>query len=131
VEDVESGARALQFINCATETDLKLSLFDEHESPSETTFELATSATSDFQNVTLGGREVMIILTSEAPIKVNNFKVGNESILFIGQVSTEIMERLARRYEMRFTPAERGIYSSRFHPSDGLSLKYTIQHQYI
>jgi hypothetical protein len=48
MKDVESGAKALQFIDRATEADLKLSLFDEHESPFETTFELATSATSDF-----------------------------------------------------------------------------------
>ena len=55
VEDVKSGVRALQFIDCATEADLKLLLFDEHESSSETTFELITSAMSNFQNIIRGG----------------------------------------------------------------------------
>lgn len=73
----------------------------------------------------------MIILIFEASIKVNNFKVENEFILFIDQISTEIIKRLARRFKIRFTLKEREIYSFKFHLSDDLFLKYMIYYQYI
>lgn len=119
MKDVVFGDRGLQFCDSVMETELMVSLFDEAQPVSEPSFELAPSTTSDFQNIALGNRDIMIVLTSETPIKFDELKIGNESILVIGQMSTPVIERLAKRWEMKFTPTEQGVYSSRFRPGDG------------
>ncbi|CZS99487.1 uncharacterized protein RAG0_07845 [Rhynchosporium agropyri] len=115
VEDVSNGKRALQFIKPVPANDIILCLAtDAH--PPEPSFELVSSETGEFRDILLGDRDVMFILTTEAPIQVQKFTAGNESILFIGQLPRLAIERLATQFELKFTSNECGIYSSRFHP---------------
>lgn len=119
VEDVSSGRRALQLIMPVQAPDLFLALVSEDPSP-EALLELAPSATDDFENITLGERDIMFIFTSGSSIRVRKVEAGNQSILFIGQLPTFLIEKLADRFEMKFTETPSGIYSSRFHPDNGL-----------
>lgn len=118
-QDIGSGARCLQFVDVVMQAELKLALFDENRSSSEPSVELAPSTTSDFRNITLGNRDIMVILTAGAPIEVSDLKIGKESILVIGLMSTIAIQSLARRWEMKFTPTEHEVYSTTFHPGEG------------
>jgi hypothetical protein len=119
VDDVVSGKRALQAIPPVPANDLILSRATDAHIP-EPSFELVASETGDFQDISLGDRDVMFILTTEASIQVHNFKAGNEAILFVGQIPILAIEQLAKQFKLKFTSDERGIYSSRFHPDSGM-----------
>ncbi|XMA20783.1 hypothetical protein WAI453_013574 [Rhynchosporium graminicola] len=122
MDDVSSGKRALQFIMAVPANDIILSLATDAQPP-EPSFELIspkTGESGEFGDVSLGDRDVMFILTTEASIQVHKFTAGNKSILFIGQLPSLAIERLAAQFGLKFTSNDRGIYSTRFHPDFGI-----------
>jgi hypothetical protein len=78
--------------------------------------ELVLEPAGIVRDVTLGDRDVMLLLSSEAPVEVHNIKAGPESVLFLGHMSSTAISIVLGMFDLKFTPNDTGVYKVVFQP---------------
>lgn len=72
-------------------------------------YTLAPQSENTFENIDMKEDDIVLILSSEGPITVNNVKAGSRSVLIMGQMSAESISVVAAQYGIPFD-GRNGIY---------------------
>jgi hypothetical protein len=113
VRHCHSGKRALQFMGTISEESIRA--WNTHHNFGAVS-ELVLEPAGIVRDVTLGDRDVMLLLSSEAPVEVHNIKAGPESVLFLGHMSSTAISIVLGMFDLKFTPNDTGVYKVVFQP---------------